>query len=75
MADIELLEVEDQPGHRLLFHVRVNAAAGRMEFPIGVTDEGSAPLNETAVLRSTLAFAEDLATSTRTKLGASGGAK
>ncbi len=74
MADIEVAEVEDQPGQKLIFNVRVNAAAGRMEFPIGVTDQGSAALNETAVLRSMLAFAEDLAASARIRLGASGAA-
>jgi len=43
--------------------------AGQMEFPIGVEDKGSPMLNEMAVLRSTLGFAEELASSVRLRLG------
>jgi len=69
MTNIEVKKVEEQLGHRLLFSVRVNSDAGRMEFPIGIQDRGSAVANEAAVLRSTLRFGEELAASVRLRLG------
>jgi hypothetical protein len=69
MADIQVAKVEQNPNGRLLFSVRVHAREGRMEFPIGVQDEGTAALNEKAVLRSALRFAEELAESIRLRLG------
>ena len=59
MANIELKKVEEQLNHRVLYSVKVNADANHMEFPIGIEDQGSATANETAVLTSALAFAED----------------
>jgi hypothetical protein len=69
MATIEVKKVEEQLNHRLLFSVRVTADAGRMEFPIGIQDQGSAAANEAAVLTSTLGFAEELAAAARLRLG------
>ena len=65
MANIEVKKVEQQLNHRLLFDVRVNTAAGKMEFPIGIQDQGSAAANEDAVLATTLGLAEELAASIR----------
>jgi hypothetical protein len=69
LATIELTKVEEHPNSKILFRVRVNVGAGQMEFPIGVEDKGSPMLNEMAVLRSTLGFAEELASSVRLRLG------
>ncbi|WP_448956001.1 hypothetical protein [Labrys neptuniae] len=70
MTNIELMKVEEQEGGRLLFSVRVPTAAGKMEFPIAVEDQGSQALNEIAVLRSTIVFAEEMEASVRRRLGA-----
>ncbi len=69
MAKIEVKEVEEQLNQRLLFSVRVSADTNHMEFPIGITDQGSATANETAVLTSALAFAEELEAAARLRLG------
>jgi hypothetical protein len=69
MADINIARVEKHPNGKLLYSVRVQAAEGRMEFPIAVQDEGTAAQNEVAVLRSALRFAEELAESVRLRLG------
>jgi len=69
MANIELKKVEDHLNHRLLYSVRVNADADRMEFPIGIQDQGSAAANEAAVLASTLALAEALEAAARLRIG------
>jgi hypothetical protein len=68
MAGIEVTKVEQHPNGKLLYSVRVQAAEGRMEFPIAVREEGTAAQNEVAVLRSTLRFAEELAESVRRRL-------
>ena len=68
MADIEVIKVEEQREGRFLFNVRVDAAEGRIEFPIGIKDLGSPAQDEAAVLRSTLSFAEELAASVRLRL-------
>ena len=65
MAKLEIKKIEDQRDGRLLFNVRVYAAEGRIEFPIGIQDLGSPAQDEAAVLRSTLGFAEELAASVR----------
>ena len=39
-----------------------------MEFPIGIPDQGSATANETAVLASALAFAEELEAAAQVRL-------
>jgi hypothetical protein len=65
MANIELQKVEQRMDRRLLFNVRVNTAAGKMEFPIGIQDQGSAAANEDAVLTNTLGLAEELTASIR----------
>jgi hypothetical protein len=69
MASIEATEVEARTNGQLLFNVRVQAAAGRMEFPIAIRDQGSPASNETAVFRSALGFAEELAAALRLRLG------
>jgi hypothetical protein len=69
MATLEATEVEMHPNGQLVFNVRVRAAAGRMEFPVAVQDQGSRALNETAVFRSALGFAEELAAAIRLRLG------
>ena len=68
MADIELKKVEEQLNHRLIFSVRVNADEGHMEFPIGITDQGTPAANESAVLAATVAFAESLMAAARLRL-------
>jgi hypothetical protein len=69
MATLEVTKVEEQmTGRFLLFNVRVDGVEGRIEFPIAIQDLGSLALDEAAVLRSTLGFAEDLATSVRNRL-------
>jgi hypothetical protein len=69
MAHIDMARVEEHPNGKLLYSVRVQSTEGRMEFPIAVQDEGTAALNEVAVLRSALRFAEELAESVRLHLG------
>ena len=65
MTKAEVTEVEQQLHGRLLFRVRIAASAGRMEFSIPIQDQGSASLNEIAVLRATLVLAAELAASAR----------
>jgi hypothetical protein len=65
MANIEMRKVEQQMNRRLLFNVRVDTAGGKLEFPIDIEDQGSAPANEAAVLANTLSLAEDLTASIR----------
>jgi hypothetical protein len=69
MAKIEVKEVERQLNQRLLFSVRVSADTNHMEFPIGISDQGSPAANETVVLTSALAFAEELEAAARLRLG------
>ena len=71
MANIEVKKVEEQLNHRVLYSVKVNADADHMEFPIGIQDQGSATANETAVLTSALAFAEETRGSGATPVGGS----
>jgi hypothetical protein len=70
MADLAVTKVAELVNHRFLYSVRVSADANRMEIPIGIQDQGSPTANETAVLTSTLAFAEELAAVARLQLGA-----
>jgi len=70
MANIELKKVEEQLNHRVLYSVKVNTDADHMEFPIGIQDQGSATANETVVLTSALALAEELEAAARLRLGA-----
>ena len=65
MAKLEITKIEERKGGKLLYNVRVYAAEGQIEFPIGIQDFGSPAQNEAAVLRSTIAFAEELAASVR----------
>jgi hypothetical protein len=69
MANVDLIKVEERPGGQILFNVRVTATVGKVELPIVVKDHGSTASNETAVLRSTLGFAEELEASARLRLG------
>ena len=69
MADIQIAKVEQHPSGRSVFSVRISASAGRLEFPIGVSDQGTATLNEAAVRRAALGLAEELAASLRRLLG------
>ena len=70
MTKINVTRIEEQTHGRLLYNVRAETSEGRVEFPIGVRDLGSAPLDEAAVLRSTLAMAEEMATLIRMRLNA-----
>jgi hypothetical protein len=70
MANIELKRVEEQLNHRVLYNVKVSADTDHMEFPVGIQDQGSETANETAVLTSALAFAEEIDTAARLRLGA-----
>jgi hypothetical protein len=68
MANVELTKIEERLNRKLLYNVRIQRSEGRIEFPIGIQEYGSASLDEAAVLRATLIFAEELATSLRLKL-------
>jgi hypothetical protein len=70
MAELEVTKVAEQLNHRVLYSVRLSAEAIRMEFPIGIQDQGSARANEAAVLASTLALAEEFDAAARLQLGA-----
>ena len=70
MAELEVTKVAEQLNHQVLYSVRLSADANRMEFPIGIQDQGSARANEAAVLASTLALAEELEAAARLQLGA-----
>ena len=70
MAELEVTKVAEQLNHQVLYSVRVSADANRMEFPISIQDQVSSTANETAVLTSTLTFAEELAAAARLRLGA-----
>ena len=70
MAELEVTKVEEQLNHQFLYSVRLSADANRMEFPIGIQDQGSARANEAVVLASTLALAEELEAAARLQLGA-----
>jgi hypothetical protein len=69
MTKVEVTKIEEQLNGRLLFNVCAYTSEGRIEFPIGIKDLGSPALDETAVLRSTLEFADELAASIRPRLG------
>ncbi|WJS05842.1 hypothetical protein [Roseibium aggregatum] len=60
MSEIKLTKVEVRPGGQLLYYVRLNTALGKVELPIAITEQGSNALNETKVLQSSLALAEEL---------------
>ena len=68
MADLEVTKVAEQLNHQVLYSVKVTAGANRMEFPIGIQDQGSASANEAAVLASTLTLAEELEAAARLRL-------
>ncbi len=70
MVNIEIIEVEEQPDHRLVYSVRVSGDADHMEFPVGIPDQGSPAANEAAVLTAALAFAEQLQAAVRLRLAA-----
>ena len=65
---IEVTKIEEQAKGRLLFNLRACTAEGRIDLPIGIQELGSAVLDEAAVLRSTLRFAEDLTAALRLRL-------
>ncbi len=69
MANVELIKVEMRPGGQLLYNVRVTAAAGKIELPIAIKDQGSVASNETTVLQSALGLAKELEGSIRLRLG------
>ena len=69
-ATIEVTKIEEQAEGRLLFNVRTNTAEGRIDFPIGILGLETPVLDEAAVLRSTLQFAEDLTAAIRLRLPA-----
>lgn len=68
MTKVEVTKIEEQLNGRLLFNVRAYTSEGRIEFPIGIKDLGSPALDENAVLRSALEFADELAASIRLRL-------
>ena len=68
MAELEVTKVEERLNHQFLYSVRLSADANRMEFPIGIQDQGSASANEAAVLASTLTLAEELKAAARLRL-------
>jgi hypothetical protein len=69
MASFDLLKVEERLDGLLVYNVRMQSGAGRMELPIVVQDQGTSPLNEAAVMRFALGFAEEFAASIRPRLG------
>jgi hypothetical protein len=67
-ATIEVTKIEEQAKGRLLFNVRANTAEARIDFPIGIQRLETPVLDEAAVLRSTLQFAEELTAALRLRL-------
>jgi len=67
-ATIEVTKIEEQAEGRLLFNVRAFTAEGRIDFPIGILRLETPALDEAAVLRSTLQFAEELTAALRLRL-------
>jgi hypothetical protein len=67
-TNIEVAKIEEQAKGGLLFNVRTETAEGRIEFPIEIQELGSPDLDEAAVLRSTLDFAQQLTASIRLRL-------
>ena len=67
-STIEVTKIEEQAKGRLLFNIRAYSPEGRIEFPMGIQRLGSPVLDEAAVLRSALDFADDLAASLRLRL-------
>lgn len=72
MADIEIVETEVRKSGHILFRVRYHAEERDVEFQVAIQDRGSLPLNEDAVLRSSLSMAEALETSIKLRLAAGG---
>jgi hypothetical protein len=70
MSEIKLTKVEVRPGGQLLYYVRVNTAAGKVELPVPIMEQGSDASNETKVLQSALTAAEELVDSIRFNLEA-----
>jgi hypothetical protein len=68
MPKLEITEIEERLHGHLLFNVRAFTEEGRIDVPIDIRVRGSTPLDEEAVLRSTLAFAEELAGAVRLRL-------
>ncbi len=68
MTTVEVTKIEEQAEGRLLFNVRAQTPEGRIEFPIGIQRLGAPVLDEAAVLRSALEFADDLAACLRLRL-------
>ena len=67
-ATIEVTKIEEQAKGRRLFNVRANTAEGRIEFPIGILERGSADLDEAAVLQASLDFAGEMTAAIRLRL-------
>ncbi len=65
---IEVTKIEEQAKGRLLFNVCAYTPEGRIESPMGIQRLGSPVLDEAAVLRSELEFADELAASLRLRL-------
>ncbi|WP_298815578.1 hypothetical protein [uncultured Roseibium sp.] len=68
MSEIKLTKVEVRPCGQLLYYVRVNTAAGKLELPVAIMEQGSDASNETKVLQSSLNIAEELEGSIRSHL-------
>jgi hypothetical protein len=68
MSKVEVTKIEEQPNGRSVFSVRADMSDGRIEFPMGIHELGSPALDEIAVLRSALGFADELAASIRLRL-------
>jgi hypothetical protein len=68
MTNIEISEIESRLDKRLLFNLRMNSDAGRIDLPIGIEDRGSGAANETAVLHCAVDIAEQLAIEARRRL-------
>ena len=62
---LQITNVERHPSGRLVFNVRMQTDAGKLEFPISVEDEGTQAKNENAALRSAIELAEAVTASAR----------
>ena len=69
MANLEVTKVEEQGAVAFSSMFALLPPRGRIDVPIAIQDRGSSALDEAAVLRSTLGFAEELAASVRNRLG------
>jgi hypothetical protein len=68
MTGLELTKIEERLQNRLLFNVRAVALGERIDLPFDIAECGSTALDEAAVLRAALKWAEELVVALRHRL-------